>query len=144
LIVQVTVGASHSKVHTITKEHFSTDNPSIYYVTTVNSISFDFYEPSIPSPYAVPPGVSLEETTHALLVGEWPMTTSTPSHSTGSPSESKAAPSTTFAEDGSFHSSSSLDATHPIEGVNVANPGMNSLEAVLHSHDEIQAPTLFK
>jgi hypothetical protein len=137
------IGASHSKVHTITKEHFSRDNPSIYYVTTVKSISFDFYEPSIPSPYAVPPGVSLEETTRALLVGEWPMTTSTPSsHSTRSPSESKAAPSTTFTEDGSFHASNSLNdlsATHPIEDINGANPGMTS-EVVLHSNEEIQTP----
>jgi hypothetical protein len=115
----------------------------------MNSISFDFYKPSIPSLYAVPPGVSLEETTRALLVGEWPMMTSTASHSSGS-SES-AAPSTTFAQDGSpVRPSSSLDdlsAIHPknlTEDINVTNPGMNSSEVALYSDDQTQRPTVFK
>ena len=109
----------------------------------MNSISFDFYEPSIPSPYAVPPGVSLEEASHALLAGEWPMMTSMASHSTRSPS-------TTFAQDGSFRPLSSLDdlsATHPknlIEDINVANLGMNSSEVVLYSDHQTQTPTVFK
>jgi hypothetical protein len=116
----------------------------------MNSISFDFYEPSIPSPYAVPPGVSLEETARALLVGEWPMTTSTASHSTGSPSESAApSPSSTFAQDGSpvrplspLSSLDDLSAIHPNNLTeDIANLGMESSEVVSHSDDQTQRPT---
>lgn len=57
------------------KERYSGNDPHPYSATTNTTISFDFYNPEdvAESPFAPPRGMTLEETTRALLVGQFPV-----------------------------------------------------------------------
>lgn len=67
-------GAVCTNIHQTVKEEYSGNDPHPYFATTNTTISFDFYdvEELLESPFAPPPGVSVEETARALLIGQLP------------------------------------------------------------------------